>query len=230
MYRHLAALYVPIQAGRAAQEIKAHPRWLLPFILIVLFSGALEVVSHTVRVEQTIAHIPRSATPEELAIVRSDLDASLPGDISILPLKIGAARALEAVVLGLLLTGFGTGDRPRFVQLFALCTGLAGIGLLEATAEVAYLWFFAFPHSMPVFPWSALALAPAGQTYAAGLLLTSFNLFTLWYVGALAWALTVLCSIRKSKAVLIAIAVRAVTAGSTIALLHLLRNAYAFTI
>jgi hypothetical protein len=230
MYSHLAPLGVPVLPGWAAQKIKVHPHWLLPSILIVLLSGALGVISHPVRVQQTIAHIPRSATPEELAIVRSDLDASLPGNISILPFKITATGALEAVVLGLLLAGFGTGDRPRFAQLFALCIGLAGIGILEGAAEVTCLWLLPFPNSMPVLPWSALALAPAGQTYAAGLLLTSLNLFTLWYVGALAWALTVLCSIRKSKAVLIAIAVRAVTAGSTIALLHLLRNAYAFII
>jgi hypothetical protein len=230
MFSHIAPLGVPVVPGWAAHEIKGHPHWLLPFILIVLLSGALEVISHPLRVEQTIVHIPRSATPEELAIVRSDLDASLPGDISILPLKIAAAGALEAVALGLLLAGFGTGDRPRFAQLFALCIGLASIGILEGTAEVTYLWLLPFANSMPVLPWSALALAPAGQTYAVGLLLTSINLFTLWYVGALAWALTVLCSISKSKAVLIAIAVRAVTAGSTIALLHLLRNAYAFTI
>ena len=107
---------------------------------------------------------------------------------------------------------------------------MRGIGLCEEIAEFTYLWFLPFQHGLPVFPWGALALAPAGLPYTTGLLLTSFNLFTLWYVGALAWALSVLCSISKSKAVLIAIAIRAVTAGCTIALLHLLRNAYAFTI
>ena len=93
--------------------------------MIVLLTGTIEVISHPVRVEQTIAHIPPTANREELATIRSDLDASLPGDLSILPLKIAAACALEAAVLGLLLAGFGTGEQPRFGQLFALCIGLA---------------------------------------------------------------------------------------------------------
>ena len=230
MYSHIAPLGAAFIPARAAREIRAHPRWLLPLILIVLLNAAFELISHPVRVQQTIAHIPHSATPGELETVRTDLDASLPGDLAILPLKIATAGALDAAVLGLLLAGFGAGDRPRFAHLFALSLGLASVGALEGLAEVTYLRTFSFPAGLPAYPWSALAITSAGDSYAAGLLLTSLNLFTLWYVVALAWALSVLCGIRKSKAVLIAIAVRAVTAGSTIALLHLLRNAYAFTI
>jgi hypothetical protein len=190
----------------------------------------LEILAHPARVEQTLAHIPPTATEAEHAIVRDELDASMPWDLAIMPVKEVAGIAAGTVVLGLILLAFGSGKQPRYSLLFTLCAGLAGIGVLEKGAEILLISFSGQGSGLPVFPWSALAVMEAPSTsYATGLLLTTINLFTLWYVGALAWALAVLCNISKAHAVLTAVAFRAVTAGCAIAVLHLLRNAYAFT-
>jgi hypothetical protein len=197
---------------------------------VVLAQIILELAAHPVRVEQTIAHIPGSATQAELAVVREDLDAVLPWDLAVLPIKETAGFAAGAVVLGLVVAAFGIGQRPRFAMLFTLCIGLAGIGIAEKGAEIAFLSATGLPAAIPPYPWSALALAGSSVvSYPVGLLLTTINLFTLWYVSALAWALAVLCNISKAQAVLLAVVFRAVTAGCAIAVLHLLRNAYVFT-
>lgn len=206
------------------------PRWLVPLLAVVILQIILEFVAHPVRVERTIAHLPLSASREELGVVRTELDAALPWDLAILPISESASVAAGALVLGLIIAAFGAGQRPRPVLLAALCIGLGGIGVIEKGAEIAFCSISGHAASVPAYPWSALAVAgPVTDAYPVRLLLTIFNLFTLWYVSALGRALAVLCNIRIAHAVLIAIVFRAVTAGCAIAVLHLLRNAYVFT-
>jgi len=230
MSDRVAPLVLPFLPGRAAASIRRAPRWLLSLTILLCAQIALEVIAHPVMVEQTVTHLPPTATPIERDVVRDELDAALASDLSMVPLKEIAARAAEALVLGIIFGAITASPRPRFTQMFTLCLGLSGIGVLEKAAEIAFLTLTHQHHGLPAFPWSALAIVRGGQfSYAAGLLLTTINLFTLWYVGALSWALAVLCNISKAQAVLIAFVFRAATAGCAIALLHLLRNAYAFT-
>jgi hypothetical protein len=207
------------------------PRWLFPLVLLVVVQIALEAGGHDVMVEQTIAHLPSSATGSEQDVVRNDLDAFLPVDLSIIPFKEAAAAAASAAVLGVVLAAWGPRQKPRFAQMLTLCVGLGLITCFENGAETAFLSVSPVTQGLTAYPWSALALTDVSHvSYPAGLLLTTINLFTLWYVCALGWALAVLCNISKAHAVLIALVFRAVTAGCAIALLHLLRNAYAFII
>lgn len=231
MSDRLAPLLLPFLPARAAAHVSHTPRWVVPLLTVAILQVILELVAHPLRVEQTVAHIPPSASREELLVVRTELDAALPWDLAILPIEESASAAAGALVLGLIIAAFGGGQRPRPVQLFALCIGLAGIGVIEKGAELAFLSTSGAHAAVPAYPWSALGLAgPVADSLPVALLLTTINLFTLWYVSALGWALAVLCNIRIAHAVLIAIVFRAVTAGCAIAVLHLLRNAYVFTL
>lgn len=231
MSEHLQALFLPFMPARAGQRVLHTPHWILPLALLVLVTIALKGAGHRVLVEQTLTHIPPSATWAEREAVRRELDSALPLDLSIVPFTEGAAAAASAAVLGLVIAAWGIRQKPRFAQLFAMCIGLAIITGFENGAETVFLSISPPAAGLPVFPWSALALIESTRvSYPSGLLLTTINLFTLWYVCALGWALAVLCNISKAQAVLIALVFRAVTAGCAIALLHLLRNAYAFII
>jgi len=129
-----------------------------------------------------------------------------------------------------LFLAFGAGDPPRWKHLMAVSVGAGVIDQCERLAETVFAAFGAhLPTEAGVLPWTALALTGGVSSYAGVLLLTSLNMFTLWTVGAVGWALSVLCSTSKIKAVLIAAAVWTVSAGCTIVLLHLLRNAYALS-
>lgn len=231
MSDRIAPLLLPFMPARAAARIGHTPRWAVPLVAVVILQVLLEFAAHPLRAEQTIAHIPRSATREELLVVRAELDAALAWELAILPVRESAAAAAGALVLGLILAAVGAGQRPRAAQLFAVVIGLGGIGVVEKGAEIAFLAGTGQFPALPIVPWSALALAgPTAVPYPVGLLLTMINLFTLWYVSALARALAVLCNIRNAHAFLIAIVFRTVTAGCAIAVLHLLRNAYVFTL
>ncbi len=231
MFDHSAALILPFLPARTASRIARAPRWVVPLIAIVAVQILLEIVAHPIHVDRTIAHIPPSASRDELRVVHAELDAALPWELAILPIKESAGAAAGALLLGLIVAAFSGGQRPRFALLFTICIGLAVIGVMEKGAEIAFLSGSREMQALPIYPWSALAFTgPAALSYPAALLLTIINLFTLWYVSALARALAVLCNIRIAHAVLIAIVFRAVTAGCAIAVLHLLRNAYVFTL
>ena len=77
-------------------------------------------------------------------------------------------------------------------------------------------------------PFSAFDLFPAVSDYRVVLLLTSINLFTLWYVGSVALGLAVLCRCRIWKAFLVAVAAWTVSTAFSITVLLLLRNAFQF--
>jgi hypothetical protein len=138
--------------------------------------------------------------------------------------------SLRALMWHLLFLAFGAGDLPRGKHLMSISVGAGVIDQCERLSETVTAAFTTqLATEAGVLPWSALALTGGISSYAGTLLLTSLNMFTLWSVGVVGWALSVLCSISKIKAVLIAAAVWTVSAGCTIVLLHLLRNAYALS-
>ena len=230
MSEHLSPLLLPFRPALAGMVLRSAPRWFFSFCILAAAAVLLEFVTHTRDVSETLAHLPSSATAEEREVVRADLDSTLPLRAAILPLQHLAAWSVRAILLTLLLHAFGTGVPPRTKHLMSIAVGSGGIDIIERLAQAVYAGIpGAGPGEAVILPWSLLALTGPTGSYALTLLLTSINMFTLWYVGTVGWALSVLCSVHKHKAVLIAGAVWAVSAGSTIVLLDLLRNAYAFS-
>lgn len=230
MSEHLYPLLLPVRPARAGGLLRSAPRWFLSFCILAACAVLLEFVTHSGDVSRTLAHLPSSATAEEREVVRADLDATLALRAAILPLELAAAWSVRAALLALLLHAFGTGVPPRAKHLMSVAVGAGGIDIIERFAQAAYAVIPGVAAGEPaIMPWSLLALTDHTGSYGLSLLLTSINMFTLWHVGTVGWALSVLCSVHKHKAVLIAGAVWAVSAGSTIVLLNLLRNAYAFS-
>ncbi|MCC6398701.1 MAG: hypothetical protein IT282_16925 [Bacteroidetes bacterium] len=230
MSEHLIPWLVPFRPSRAAARLRRSPRWLIGFCVLAVLAGAIEVFSHSPAVEATLEHLPNSATAPEREAVREDLDAALPARVAMIPVQVFVSTSLRALMWYLLFAAFGAGDLPRGKQLMSISVGAGVIDQCERLAETLHAFYgTSLATETSVFPWSVLALTGEMPSYAGTLLLTSLNMFTLWSVGAVGWALSVLCSTSKIKAVLIAAAVWTVSAGCTIVLLHLLRNAYALS-
>ncbi len=230
MSEHLYPLLLPVRPARTGRLLRSAPRWFFSFCILAAGAVLLEFVTHSTDVSRTLSHLPSSATSEEREVVRADLDATLALRAAILPLELVAAWSVRAALFALLLHAFGTGVPPRAKHLMSIAVGGGGIDIIERLAQAVYAVLPGVAAGEPaIMPWSLLALTGHTGSYTLGLLLTSINMFTLWYVGTVGWALSVLCNVHKHKAVLIAGAVWAVSAGSTIVLLDLLRNAYAFS-
>jgi hypothetical protein len=230
MSDHLWPLLLPFQPAASARSIRHTPLWLLSFCLLAGAAALTDIIAHPHDVSATLAHLPPSATTEEREIVRTELDATLPLRIALLPSELLATWSARALLLYILIHAFGSGDPPRGKHLMCVAVGAGVVDVAERILETAFAAaLLPTPDQAVAVPWTLLALTGDVSNYALRLLLTSINMFTLWYVWAVGWALSVLCGIHKSKAVLIAGSVWAVSAGCTIVVLHLLRNAYAFS-
>jgi hypothetical protein len=202
---------------------------VISLCLLAAAAVALELVSHPHDVASTLAHLPSSATVGEREVVRTGLDAQLLSRAAMLPVQLLIGWSLQAAVAYLLIQALGAGDPPRMKHLMSVFVGAGVIDICERTAEIVHNFIVPAVGSPAAgYPWTLLVLTGPIESYPLSLLLTSINMFTLWTVGAVGWVLSVLCSVHTSKAVLIAGSVRAISAGCTIAMLHLLRNAYVF--
>ncbi len=225
MSEHLLAWVVPFRPAWAALRIRKAPHWLLSFCILAAIAGMIEVAAHPRSVMATLAHLPPSATASERRVVQEDLEAALPLRVSILPAQLLLRWSARALIVYMLLLAFGAGTPPRGKHLMSISVGVGVVEICERILETVY-HISVFAPDTAAYPWTALALAGGVSRYTSALLLTSLNMFTLWFVGAMGWALSVLCGISRIKAVLIAATAWAVAAGCNIALLHLLRNAY----
>lgn len=229
MSDYLLPFLLVFRPRRTAIRIPHVVAWWRPYLMVALCAVALALMSHTMAVSLVLSRLPSSATPADLNEVRSWLDDGLLSRTLLLPLRV----ALESSITALLLLAFAravTGQKSGYYRGFlilSLSTSL--IPLLARYGGMLRAHIAGNAPSLVLRPWlSAADLLPAATDYRVTLLLTSINLFTLWYVGSVTLGLAVLCRCNTWKAFLVAVATWTVsTAFSTTAIL-LLRNAFQF--
>ncbi len=203
--------------------------WWRPYAVVALLAMALSVLSHSMAVTTTIAHLPPSATFADGERVREWLGAGLVARTLLLPFRLAAECGLSALLFLALSHAFVGRAAGRFRGFFVLSLAASIFPLLSRSAGIVRA--FLTNGSMPPFvqpPFSAAELFPVVADYRVVLLLTSINLFTLWYVGSVTLGLAVLCRCRIWKAFLVAVASWTVSTAFSITVLLLLRNAFQF--
>ncbi len=208
-------------------RIRTSPSWGAAFVLLALIMCAIELLAHEQRVQWTLAALPPSVGPAQAADVRSVLTRDLPGRILLLPLQLFVIVWMKTLLLSLILHALQGTLPVRLPHLFCIMVGVSGIDILEAIAPLV-VGIPGGPFSGAAAPWSVAGLARIDPHTPPGALLTSLNIFTLWYIGVLGWGISVLTNIRKRKAFLAAAVVSIVSTGSAVVLLHLLSTAYGF--
>jgi hypothetical protein len=230
MSDYLLPFLFAFRPGQASRRIATGNVWWQPAVGALFLAVATAFVSHSLAVSITIAHLPPSAGPQDVARVRTWLAEALVPRLLFIPVRV----VMECGVSGLLLLGFVRAFTGRpggsFRGLFALSLCASAIPLFWR--GFGMLWGMAVP-SMSGHPsltpvLSLADLVGPGLDFRARLLLTSLNLSTLWSVGAVAVGVTVLCGCRTGKAILAAFAVWTVSTTFSIVTLLLIRNAYAF--
>ena len=182
---------------RAAEQLQRTPRWLGAFLAIAAGLVVLRLVSQTHLVEATLAALPPTATSADRAWARSILDNDLLMRCAFLPLRQIAGMGAFALFLYLLCAASGPPVRARFAQVFAFEVHAEVLNLLGGYVS------FAVARFVPD------AKSAGFGTFA---LLTSTNIFTLWYVVALTAGILTLFGFSKVKAGLLASAAWIVSA------------------
>ena len=212
----------------AAAAIKARPRWILVFALLALLSIGLVIATHNQSAQITLSHLPASAAPEDREHVRDILDRGLFSTYSFLPIRLLLGWSGFALLLFSLSTSFKPLEPVRFIQVFTLEVHAEAIAVLAklVTLAVALIHGAAQATLSSPPPLSVLSLAPPPGDFVLFSLLSSINMFTLWYVLVLTAGIHVLCGFAKRKAFLIVTGVWALTLCCNLGVLALLRDAF----
>jgi len=203
--------------------------WWRPYAVVALLAMSLGVLSHSLAVTITIAHLPPSATPADVERVREWLGAGLASRTLFLPFRLAVECGLSAMLLLGFSRAFVGRAAGRFRGFFVLSLAASIFPLLGRCAGIIRASIASGNAALSLQPpFSAFDLFPAVTDYRVILLLTSINLFTLWHVGSVTLGLAVLCRCRSWKAFLVAVAAWTVSTAFSITVLLLLRNAFQF--
>lgn len=216
---------------RTICALKGQPVWLSSFLILAAASIVLEVVRHPFLVEETLRHLPQSATAADRLALVEWLDTELPLWCALIPFRLLAGWGTFSAFLWLVVRAFEPAEPLRWLQLFSLEVHAEGILLAGNVAGL--LWSFYDAGGRDVFgtpPWSLTgSLAYAGD-FSVQALLTSINLFTLWYGVTVAIGVYFFSGFSKLKSVCIVSATWIVFAGFNLGIISLLRNAFQFAL
>jgi hypothetical protein len=210
----------------ATIALQRQPRWVGAFVFLAAGWIATAGAIHPWSVAGTLDRLPASATQEARAAAAAALDAELPIRLAVLPLRLAAGWGAFALVLHFLCRAFAVGSPPTYLQVFALEVHAEAASLLGRVAGLVYCLITGAGSGLLVMPWSLGAIPFPGIDGIGRTLLGSLNLFTLWYVLVLAAGISVLCSHRPLKALLIVATAWCVSAGWSTAILTFLQHAF----
>jgi hypothetical protein len=229
MSDYLLPLLSLVRPGAACLTIPRVLTWWRPVATGALCAACVAVAGHATIARAVVAHLPHSATPEDVIQVRAWLDADLLPRTVLLPVRVGAESALGGFLLLILARGFLGGSGGTFRGCFVLSLVASVIQLAGRLAAIVFsLIHGGSSGSLFAVPWTLASAFPGERDYRAILLLTSLNLFTLWHVCFLTLGLAVLCTCKVWKAFLVAVTAWTLSAAFSTAVLVLLRSAFQF--
>jgi hypothetical protein len=178
---------------RAAEHLRAQPRWLGPFVIVAFLTIGLYALGFEVHSAEVLRHLPASADDAARQQVRESLRGDLWRECLFLPYRLALGWGGFAAILFLSGRAFTRDKSIQFRHVLAL----------EIHAELILL--FPTLALLAGIPIPSLALALAGETadFVPTSLLRAANCFTLWYVLALSVGMAVLFRLRARTAILI---------------------------
>jgi hypothetical protein len=211
-----------------AERLRQHPAWLAQFVVLVILSAGLLILMHPFAVRATLAHLPTSVTPEDADRVRASLDRELVARCLFLPFRQFFGWAGFSLLLFMMCRGFQPSQAIRFSQFFAIEVRAEWILVLGRACGLFRTFLHGHDSSGRVAaePFGIGGIVNGQESFAVTSLLTSANLFTLWYLVVLVVGVAILCGFRWRKSCLIIAGAWAVTLSCNIGALTLLREAF----
>jgi hypothetical protein len=190
----------------ALTRIKTKPRWLVPFLVLSGLSIVLYVLMHPFLITSTLSHIPSSATMEEKVVVAQTLRAELPMRCFFLPIRLLIGWSSFAFVLLAVGRAFDPPEQLHFIKLFTLEVHAELFNMLAQSASLINLLLVAgsSPNLPSLVPFSAATLVPTKDIVSFSLL-NSLNFFTLLYVGALTFGISLQSCFSLTKSLVVAL-------------------------
>ena len=182
---------------KGTEQLKHHPRWIVTFLILSVFGVVSFALMHPSLVQSTLQHLPASATNEDKQVVIESLNNELPAKLVFYPVRLFLGWSTFALLLLYISKAFGPMEPVRFNQIFSLevhaeATSVIGQLVTAVITSVS-------DKGIPITPPFSLAALGQGQSFVIGSLLTSLNIFTLWYIIVLFTGIHVICRFNKAK-------------------------------
>ncbi|MBI5471409.1 MAG: hypothetical protein HY961_03600 [Ignavibacteriae bacterium] len=167
-------------------QISARPAWLATFAILASLTIALTVLLHPFVANETLAHLPDSATPHEKEVIRLFLQHELIKQCFFLPIRLLAGWAAFAFTLYLIVRSLSPLSSLQFKKIFTLTLHAEFILLLGKTATLISLYVAndTITNRTSLIPFSLAAFIPTNDIITFSLY-NSLNFFTLGYTALL---------------------------------------------
>jgi hypothetical protein len=209
----------PFRPSLESGVLKKHPRWFVSFLILSVACVVLFALRYQETVRTTIDHLPQSAGTEERRHAADVVSGERLLRSLFLPVRLFTGWALFALVLFLSCKAFRPPEGIRFTQFLALEIHAELILLLSSVAAILRL-----PQSGEAW------LSSQSTDFILRTLLTTINLFTLWYIVALTAGVSVLCGFSKRKAFLIVAGVWVISLCLNLGVLNQLSQVFHFAL
>ena len=197
-------LFLPARGTRTLRE---RPRWIGAFLLLAMMSVGLIILTERQTAAAVLARLPSSATPSDNDAAVSMLSETLVARSLFEPIRLLAGWSAFAGILFVFVRTLSPPEPVRYLRLFALevhAEAALLVGRIAAAVSAMLGHASAWPEGGAA-PYSAALLVPSTHSFTLLSLLSSANIFTLWYVVLLAAGLRVLCGITIRTAALVAL-------------------------
>lgn len=199
----LLTLFAP---ARAAEQLKLEPRWLSVFLFLSIVSVATQALLHPHLTQATLAHLPATATVADRQLVVESLEQELPAKLAFAPVRLFLGWGLFSAVLFYVSRVFASREPLRIQQMFSIEVHAEATSVLSNLVVLA-LTLSSTDGKPADLPLSLGGLFPVQQDFVVKSLLTTLNLFTLWYIVVLTFSVSTLCRLRKLKSLLVVLLV-----------------------
>lgn len=203
---------------KAAEQIKASPRWLTTFLLLCAVSIATTAIMHPYVIRQTLAHLPPSATGSDKQAVVQSLNLEMPAMLWFLPVRLFMGWGSFSLVLFSAARAFELRKTVRFQQVLSL---VVHTETLSAIAGVAALVVAVMDKGNPLLT-APFSLAAPGETFLAKSLLGYVSLFTIWQVWIQIIGISILCGFGTRRSIVVVLMVWTLTIVFNISVLQLM--------
>jgi hypothetical protein len=203
---------------RAAERLRARPRWLGTFLFLALLSVILYGFRFESQSDDVLRHLPPSVDLSAREQTREALRGDLWRECLFLPHRLALGWGGFACLLFLSGRAFTRDRTARYQHILAL----------EIHAELILL----FPALLLVagipLPSLELAFPSESRGFLLNSLLRAVNCFTLWYILTLSVGIAVLFELRTRTAFLVVAVCWCMTESLNLGVLNLLTRSFHF--
>lgn len=185
--------------------------------------GAAYAVIHPFLIQETLAHLPSSATNEDKQVIIQSLNLELPAKLAFFPVRLFIGWSTFSLALLYSCKAFAPREIIRFRQMFSLEIHTEATMVVANLATMVVVLTNRHAISADV-PFSLAELVNGDQSFIVRSLLTSLNIFTLWQIVLLTIGVSIVCGFGKTKSTLIVLLVWSLSTMFNLGAMKLLQD------